>query len=131
MNDTIHLEIVTPMGIIYQGDVRCVVLPGSEGEFGVLKGHASLLSSLKAGVIDIQKADSKHELVAIDSGYAEVNEFKITILAKGAVAINTGKNSEIAKNLEQAIELIKSMSSDTIALNLAFADIEKKVGSID
>lgn len=131
MNDTIHLEIVTPMGIIYQGDVRCVVLPGNEGEFGVLKGHASLLSSLKAGVIDIQKTDSKHELVAIDSGYAEVNEFKITVLAKGAVAINTGKNSEIAKNLEQAKELIKSMSSDTIALNLAFADIEKKVGSID
>ena len=47
------------------------------------------------------------------------------------MAINSGKNSEIAKNLEQAKELIKSMSSDTIALNLAFADIEKKVGSID
>ena len=86
--ESIHLEVVTPMGMIYDGEANAVVLPGSEGEFGVLKGHASLVSSLKAGVIDIQKENDKHELIAIDSGYAEVNEFKITVLAKGAVAIN-------------------------------------------
>ena len=83
--ESIHLEVVTPMGMIYDGEANAVVLPGSEGEFGVLKGHASLVSSLKAGVIDIQKENDKHELIAIDSGYAEVNEFKITVLAKGAV----------------------------------------------
>lgn len=127
MSNTIHLEIVTPTGIIYQGDVLCVVLPGSEGEFGVLRGHAALISSLKAGVIDIEKTDSKHELVAIDSGYAEVNEFKITVLAKGAVAINTGEESEIAKNLEKAKDLIRSMSSDNASLSLAFAEVEKKI----
>ncbi|TQR61381.1 ATP synthase F1 subunit epsilon [Campylobacter troglodytis] len=127
MSNTIHLEIVTPTGIIYQGDVLCVVLPGSEGEFGVLRGHAALISSLKAGVIDIEKTDSKHELVAIDSGYAEVNEFKITVLAKGAVAINTGEESEIAKNLEKAKDLILSMSSDNASLSLAFAEVEKKI----
>ena len=68
--ESIHLEVVTPMGMIYDGEANAVVLPGSEGEFGVLKGHASLVSSLKAGVIDIQKENDKHELIAIDSGYA-------------------------------------------------------------
>lgn len=129
MNELIHLEVVTPMGMIYEGEVSAVVLPGSEGEFGVLKGHASLVSSLKAGVIDIQK-DDKHELIAIDSGYAEVNEFKITVLAKGAVAINAGGDSEVAKNLAQAKELIKSMSSDSTALAVTFANIDSKLGAL-
>lgn len=129
MNELIHLEVVTPMGMIYDGEVNAVVLPGSEGEFGVLKGHASLVSSLKAGVIDIQK-DDKHELIAIDSGYAEVNEFKITVLAKGAVAINAGGDSEVAKNLAQAKELIKSMSSDSTALAVTFANIDSKLGAL-
>lgn len=128
MNELIHLEVVTPMGMIYDDEVKTVVLPGSEGEFGVLKGHASLVSSLKAGVIDIEKPNAKHELIAIDSGYAEVNEFKITVLAKGAVAINAGSDSEVAKNLAQAKELIKSMSSDSTALAVTFANIDSKVG---
>ncbi len=130
MNELIHLEVVTPMGMIYDGEVSVVVLPGTEGEFGVLKGHASLVSSLKAGVIDIQKENDKHELIAIDSGYAEVNEFKITVLAKGAVAINAGDDSEVAKNLAQAKELIKSMSSDSTALAVTFANIDSKLGAL-
>lgn len=127
MSDLMHLDIVTPTGMIFEGEIRCVVLPGSEGEFGVLKGHASLVASLKAGVIDIETADSKHELVAIDSGYAEVNEFKTTVLAKGAVALAGNNDSEIAKNLEAAKELIKSMSSDSVALASTFAKIDSGV----
>ena len=126
MDKLLHLDIVTPAGMIFQGEVISVVLPGSEGEFGVLKGHASLLSSLKAGVIDIEKQDLKHEFVAIDSGYAEVDESKVTILAKGAVAINGDSDSEINKNLLAAKELIKSMSSDSVALASTFAKIDKK-----
>ncbi len=126
--ESIHLEVVTPMGMIYDGEANAVVLPGSEGEFGVLKGHASLVSSLKAGVIDIQKENDKHELIAIDSGYAEVNEFKITVLAKGAVAINA--SGEVAQNLAKAKELIKSMSSDNAALATTFANIDNKLGAL-
>lgn len=126
--ESIHLEVVTPMGMIYDGEANAVVLPGSEGEFGVLKGHASLVSSLKAGVIDIQKENDKHELIAIDSGYAEVNEFKITVLAKGAIAINA--SGEVAQNLAKAKELIKSMSSDNAALATTFANIDSKLGAL-
>lgn len=127
MSALIHLEIVTPTGMIFEGDVKYVLLPGSEGEFGVLKGHASLVASLKAGVIDIEKENAKHELVAISAGYAEVNEFKITVLAKDAVAINADENSQVAKNLAAAKELIKSMSADSTALAATFANIDNKV----
>lgn len=100
MDNLISFEIVTPMGVIYQGEVKSVTLPGSEGEFGVLKGHAALVSSLKSGVIDIEKADLNHELIAIDAGHAKVDEDKISVLAKGAVWISGSSESEIEKILK-------------------------------
>lgn len=124
MSDLIDFEIVTPVGIIYKGEVKSVTLPGSEGEFGVLKGHAALISSLKSGVIDIEKADLKHELIAIDGGHVKVDEGKISVLAKGAVWISGDNESEIEKNLSQAKELIKSMSSDSIALTATLSKLD-------
>ncbi|AXP09153.1 ATP synthase F1 subunit epsilon [Campylobacter hepaticus] len=124
MNDLINFELITPMGLIYQGEVKSVTLPGSEGEFGVLKGHAALISSLKSGVIDIEKADLKHELIAIDAGHAKVDEDKISVLAKGAVCICGDSESEIEKNLAQAKDLIKSISSDNTALAAAFSKLD-------
>ncbi len=124
MNDLISFEIVTHMGVIYQGEVISVTLPGSEGEFGVLKGHAALVSSLKSGVIDIEKTDLTHELIAIDSGHVRVNEDKICVLAKGAVWICGSDESEIEKNLQQAKDLIKSMSSDNVALAATFSKLD-------
>ncbi|WP_348518670.1 ATP synthase F1 subunit epsilon [Campylobacter sp. CCS1377] len=126
MNDLIHLEVITPMGMIYQDEIHSVVLPGSEGEFGVLKGHASLIASLKSGIIDIEKSNLDHELIAIDSGYARVDEFKVTVLAKGAVWIAGSTDSEIAKNLDKAKELIKSMSSDNAALAATFSKLDRR-----
>ena len=55
--NTIHLEIVTPEGLIFSNDAKMVVLPGADGEFGVLPGHASLVSLLKIGVVDIENLD--------------------------------------------------------------------------
>lgn len=124
MGDLIHIEIVTPMGMIYQGDVKSITLPGTEGEFGVLKGHASLISSLKSGVIDIEKEDLSRELVAIDSGYAKVDETKVCVLAKGAVWVCGSSESEIAKNLNNAKDLIKAMSSDNAALAAIFSKFD-------
>lgn len=127
MKDLISLEIVTPVGVIYKDEVKLVVLPGIEGEFGVLKGHASLISSLKAGVIDVETANSTHELIAIDSGHVKVSETKVSVLAKGAVWVGGNSDSEIAKRLSEAKELIKSMSSDNVALASTFAKMDNNV----
>ncbi len=124
MNDLISFEIITPMGVIYQGEIKSVTLPGSEGEFGVLKGHSALISSLRSGVIDIEKADLNHELIAIDAGHAKVDENKISVLAKGAVWVSGSNESEIEKNLASAKELIKSMSSDSVALAATFSKLD-------
>ncbi len=122
--NTLKLEIVTPEGLIFSGNVKNVTLPGSEGEFGVYPNHASLVSLLKAGVIDIELEDSKHEIVAINWGHAKVSENSVTVLADGAVAISGGSDSQVAESLAKAKELIKSIGESSIAIATATAKIE-------
>ena len=125
--DKLHLEIVTPQGQIFNDDVSSVVLPGSEGEFGVLPNHASLISLLKAGIIDIEHKNKKHDVVAINWGYAKIDEGKMVILAHGAVYVSGDSESELANSLEAARNLIESMSSDTNAFAATISKMENVV----
>ena len=125
--DKLHLEIVTPQGQIFNDDVSSVVLPGSEGEFGVLPNHASLISLLKAGIIDIEDKHKKHDVVAINWGYAKIDEGKVVILADGAVYVSGNSESELANSLESARNLIESMSSDTNAFAATISKMENVV----
>ena len=121
--DLTKLEIVTPRGIIFNNDIKTVTLPGTEGEFGVLAQHAALVSELSAGVIDIEHENGKRELVAIDWGYAKVDEKKVSILANGAKSIS--KDGDIGKTLEDIDGLFASIIDSDVALASTRARIEQ------
>jgi F-type H+-transporting ATPase subunit epsilon len=122
--ELMKLEIVTPNGVIFDAEVKQVNLPGSEGEFGVLAGHATLVSLLDTGVIVIDKADGKEVAVAINSGYVKVDEEKTTCIVDGAVALSS-EGSDLAKALEDAKALLKSAESSTTAIASAVAKVEQ------
>lgn len=121
--EKMKLELITPNGSIFDGDIKSATLPGSEGEFGVLPEHAGTVTLLSAGVVEIEKADGVKEMVAINWGTAKVEEEKIIILADGAVAIS-GAGGDIAKSIEEAKELVKSMSDSDAAIAAAAAKLE-------
>ena len=77
------LEIVTPEKMAFSGKVEQVTIPGSEGQFGVLKGHAPLLSSLDIGELNFTK-DGIKAYYAVSTGYAEVASDKVTVLVETA-----------------------------------------------
>ena len=118
------LEIVTPDGVIFDAEVKQVTLPGSEGEFGVLAKHATLVSLLDTGVIVIEKSDSSALAVAINSGYVKVDEEKTTCIVDGAVALS-GDDSDLAKALEAAKTLLKSTESSNVAIAAAVSKVEQ------
>ena len=118
------LEIVTPNGVIFDDEVKQVTLPGSEGEFGVLPKHATLVSLLDTGVIVIEKADGSEVAVAINSGYVKVDEEKTTCIVDGAVALS-GEDSNLAKALEEAKELLKKAESSSMAIASAVGKVEQ------
>ena len=122
--ELMKLEIVTPNGVIFDDEVKQVTLPGSEGEFGVLANHATLVSLLDTGVIVIDKADGSEVAVAINSGYVKVEEEKTTCIVDGAVALS-GEDSDLAKALESAKELLKSTESSSTAIASAIAKVDQ------
>jgi len=122
--DTFKLEILTPNGEIYNGEAVSVVLPGKEGEFGVLAGHASLTTLLEAGVVDIEKEDKSVESIVVNWGVVQVDEEKVVILVEGAAAIRGETESEIAKALEEAKELINEVADSSSAIASVSAKIE-------
>ncbi len=122
--DTLRLSIVTPNGPIFNEDVKTVTLPGKEGEFGVLPGHASLVSSLTVGVIVIEKENSV-EAVAINWGHVKVSESSVDVLADGAVALTHGEDSQTAKNIDAAKVLVSSVKD----ANVSLAAVEAKINS--
>lgn len=123
--DKIKLEIVTPMGEIFSDDIKYVTLPGSEGEFGVLPGHASLVSLLSAGIINIEKIDGKNESVAINWGYSNIDETHITVLAEGAVCLSGSDESEIAQRLQKAKKLLDSIANADNVIASARAKVKQ------
>jgi F-type H+-transporting ATPase subunit epsilon len=117
------LEIATPGGVIYDGEARMVTLPGSEGEFGVLPDHATLVSLLSTGVISIDMPDAQKVEVAINSGYVKVNESKVTCLVDDAVAISAGDN-DISRKIDEAKKLLESAQNSNTAIAAAVGKIE-------
>jgi F-type H+-transporting ATPase subunit epsilon len=79
----IRLEIVTPERLVYSDDVDAVVLPGSEGELGVLPHHAPLLSMLGAGELRVRRSGTE-ESFAIVGGFVQVRPDKVVVMAETA-----------------------------------------------
>ena len=117
------LEIVTPLGVIFDDDIKQVTLPGSEGEFGVLPEHAALVSLLDTGVIVIETKDGKEISVAVNAGYVKVEENKTLCVVDGAVALNA-EDSNLASSIAEARELLKKASDSSMAIASAMSKVD-------
>jgi F-type H+-transporting ATPase subunit epsilon len=84
----LRFELVTPERLVRSEDVYMVVVPGAEGEFGVLEGHAPFMSTIRNGELAIYRngMSGEPERIAIEGGFAEVNERGLTVLAERADA---------------------------------------------
>jgi F-type H+-transporting ATPase subunit epsilon len=79
----LHFELVTPAQLVRSDDVHMVVVPGSEGEFGVLEGHAPFMSTIRDGALKVYRTESAApEEIRITGGFAEVGAHGLTVLAE-------------------------------------------------
>ena len=84
MADNIKLEVVTPEKAVVDEDVQMVVAPGTLGEFGVLSGHTTFLTTLKVGIVRYTDANGKEQFVFVSGGFTEALPDKVTVLAESA-----------------------------------------------
>ena len=85
MPDRVQFELVTPERLLLSEMVEMVVVPGTEGNFGVLPGHAPLISSIRPGTIDIYEGQTVTRRIFVVSGIAEVTPERCTVLADEAL----------------------------------------------
>ncbi|NUB15046.1 F0F1 ATP synthase subunit epsilon [Azospirillum brasilense] len=111
MADKVEFELVSPEKLLTSQPVDMVVVPGSEGDFGVLAGHSPMISTVRPGVIDVYEADRVVDRVFVAGGFAEVTETRCTVLAEEAIAvaeIDRGKVEQQIRDLGEDLEDAKS-----------------------
>ncbi|UDL94783.1 MULTISPECIES: F0F1 ATP synthase subunit epsilon [Lichenihabitans] len=109
---TFSFELVSPERLLFAGDVESVVVPGTEGEFTVLKDHAPLMSTLKPGVVTIVEAGAKQSQLFVRGGFADVNPAGLTILAETAVPLTELNASTLDAEVKAAETEVADATSD-------------------
>ena len=111
MAGTFKFELVSPERILMSEDVEQVVLPGGDGDFAVLPGHAPVISTLRAGVLDITAASGRKQIF-VKGGFAEVEPDRLTILAEKAYELADFGADRIAAELAAAESELAAAKDD-------------------
>jgi F-type H+-transporting ATPase subunit epsilon len=88
MADKVKFELVSPEKILVSEDVDMVVVPGTEGNFGVLPGHSPLISSVRPGLIAVYEGNVVVQQIFVAGGFAEVTPVRCTVLADAAIVVS-------------------------------------------
>ena len=105
-------ELVSPERLLASVDADMVVIPGAEGDFGVLPNHAPVMALLRPGVITIYEGDRADQRLFVAGGFAEVNERGCTVLADGAEPLAEITPEEARQRLRDAEEDVGDAKSD-------------------
>ena len=125
MAETTLFELVSPERLILSKDVSMVVVPGSEGLFGVLPRHTSMLSALAPGIVDIYEEDVVTEQLFVVNGFAEVTGDRCTVLAEDVIPIEELNPDELEEKIEKMrADAINASDSDAIRLSGLIAQKE-------
>ena len=120
---TISFDLVSPENLIFNDEVGMIIVPGKDGDFGVLPGHSKVMSSLRPGRVMVYGED-KNLLKSffVSGGFAEVNPEKCIVLAESVDEVNTLQKASIEKEVQE----LEAQESDVAKeqLNIAKAKID-------
>lgn len=119
---TFHFNIVSPEKLLYSGEVTQVDVPGEEGEFGVLAGHAPFVAMMKPGVLTIHGDGAPHRIV-VHGGFAEVGPDGLTVLAEEATPVEEIDVATLQQSIKDAEEDVAD-AADPAALDKARTRLE-------
>ena len=112
MADSFQFELVSPEKLLMSEPVEQVVVPGSEGDFAILAGHAPIMSTLKPGVVEIQVNDKDQKRIFVRGGFAEAGPDSLTILAEKAIPLEELDTDGLSQEIQNAEEDVNDAKSD-------------------
>ncbi|MCX5494673.1 F0F1 ATP synthase subunit epsilon [Kaistia dalseonensis] len=112
MADPFPFELVSPERLLLSEQVLSVVVPGSEGEFEVLKNHAPFMATIKPGVVTVTPASGAAQRFFVRGGFADINANGLTILAEQAIPVESLNAERIAAEIRDAEEDLADATDD-------------------
>jgi len=127
MAQAFNFELVTPERLLLAGEAEQVVIPGSEGDFAVLAGHAPVISTLRPGILEITLVEGKRR-VFVKKGVAEADPGRLTVLAQTAVAVEELDAARLAAELKSAeAELAEAKEDQAKRMAETLVDLLKRL----
>jgi len=115
MADKVAYELVSPERLLRSGEADMVVVPGTEGDFGVLPGHAPVISTVRPGVLEIHDGNAEPDQIFIAGGICEVSADRCTVLADEAVPVTDMYSADLEQRLKNAEEDLAAAETDEAA----------------
>ncbi|MEE2661719.1 MAG: F0F1 ATP synthase subunit epsilon [Pseudomonadota bacterium] len=133
MPDPFLFELVSPEQVLLSENTEMVVVPGTEGDFGVLIGHAPVISTLRSGVINIHVGNKLDKRIFVGGGFAEVTGERCTILAEEAIFVDDidPRQAQDRLNVAQSAleaatdEVSRNKAEIELAAAIAMANIDR------
>lgn len=111
-DNKVEFELVSPERLLLSEPVEMVVVPGEEGDFGVLPKHAPLISLVRPGVIQVYEGNQVKERIFVAGGFAEVTPARCTVLAEQAVPVAEIDRAEVESQMRNAREDLADAKDD-------------------
>jgi F-type H+-transporting ATPase subunit epsilon len=97
---TFHFDLVSPEKMAFSGEVDQVDIPGAEGDFGVLAGHAPVVAAIRPGILTVISGGSKQKIIVL-GGLAEISDKGLTVLADVATSIDELDRAQFAETITE------------------------------
>jgi len=123
---TFHFDLVSPEKLAFSGEVDQVDIPGMEGDFGVLAGHAPVIAAIRPGILTVT-VGGKHEKIIVSGGLAEVSEKGLTVLADIATSIDELDRAKLADSIAEMEAKLAEKEGDELDRALERLDHFKSV----
>lgn len=111
MAEPFQFELVSPERLVMSAEVDEVVVPGAEGQFTVMKGHAPMMATLRPGIVDVKRGGTT-ERVFVRGGFADINPSGFTLLAEQAVPVAELDSATLAQEVKNAEEDVADAADD-------------------
>ncbi|WP_100374174.1 F0F1 ATP synthase subunit epsilon [Bacillus sp. FJAT-45037] len=127
---TIHVNVVTPDGKVYDGDVDMVIVRTIEGELGILPKHIPLVAPLTIGVVRLKKGNAE-EKIAVSGGFVEVRPDQVTILAEAAELPSAIDVDRARSAKERAEGRVNTNKKDTVDFKRAELSLKRAINRLE
>ena len=133
MADSVEFELVSPEKLLLSKSVEMVVVPGSEGDFGVLPRHAPLISTIRPGIIRVYEGGQVTDQIFVAGGFAEVTGTRCTVLAEEALPVADIDRAAVEKGMGDIRDDLQDAKNDdereAIQHKLAVAEAKLQASS--